>query len=59
MGMQFFYCQGCGTRVTGEDLERGGAQRTSTRVRCAECARKRTRRKTLDVLPADSRSPAP
>ncbi len=41
MGVQFFYCQSCGTRVTGEDLEAGEAERTDARIRCAACARKK------------------
>ena len=48
MGQQFFYCQSCGTRVTGEDLQEGQAQRTSTRIRCAECAKKKTQRRRAD-----------
>jgi hypothetical protein len=52
MGQQFFYCQTCGTRVTGEDLESGGAQRTTTRIRCVECAKKKTQRKRLEGVPA-------
>ena len=59
MGQQFFYCQSCGTRVTSEDLQGGEAQRTSTRIRCAECAKKVTRRKPLNSTRADSSVPAP
>lgn len=58
MGQQFFYCQSCGTRVTSEDLQGGAAQRTTTRIRCAECAKKKTQRKRIDPLPTDSSAPA-
>jgi DNA-directed RNA polymerase subunit RPC12/RpoP len=51
MGQQIFYCQSCGNRVTGEDLQAGGAQRTTTRIRCAECARKKTQRKPAPTTP--------
>jgi hypothetical protein len=57
MGQQFFYCQSCGTRVTTEDLQAGEAQRTSTRIRCAECAKKKTQRRP--VAPPRTPSGAP
>jgi hypothetical protein len=59
MGQQYFYCQTCGTRITGDDLESGGAQRTSTRIRCVECAKKKTQRKLRDVIPTVPADPAP
>jgi hypothetical protein len=59
MGQQFFYCSGCGTRITSDDLQNGEAQRTSTRVRCGECAKKKTQRKRLDPVRTDAPTPAP
>ena len=59
MGQQFFYCQTCGTRITGEDLERGGALRTNTRIRCVDCAKKKTVRKHLEPVPTDPIAPPP
>jgi hypothetical protein len=53
MGQQFFYCQACGTRVTTDDLQSGGAQRTSTRIRCKECAKKKTQRTRVDAVRTD------
>lgn len=47
MGQPFFYCQACGTRITGGDLQDGEALRTDTRIKCAECAKKKTVRKPL------------
>jgi len=40
MGMEFFYCRTCGTRVTGSDLQSGEARRSSTQIRCGECLKK-------------------
>jgi len=59
MGQQYFYCQTCGTRITGDDLESGGAQRTNTRIRCVDCAKKKTQRKRLESVPIDPVAPAP
>ncbi len=59
MGQQYFYCQTCGTRITGDDLESGGAQRTTTRIRCVECAKKKTQRKRLEPIRTDPAEPAP
>lgn len=57
MGQPFFYCSGCGTRITGDELESGEAQRTSTRIRCGECAKKKTQRKRLDPVRTDGAAP--
>jgi len=59
MGQEFFYCQSCGTRVTGEDLASGGAQRTTTRIRCVECAKKKTQRRRLQGVPTVPLAPEP
>lgn len=52
MGQQFFYCQSCGIRVTSEDLQGGEALRTSTRIKCRDCARKQTQRRPAPATPA-------
>jgi len=57
MGQQFFYCQSWGTRVTTEDLQAGEAQRTSTRIRCAECAKTKTQRRRADPPRTPSGAP--
>ena len=59
MGQQYFYCQTCGTRITGDDLQSGGAQRTNTRIRCVECAKKKTQRKRLEPIRTEPAEPAP
>ena len=59
MGMEFFYCRTCGTRVTGSDLQSGEARRSTTQIRCAECLKKASlnTRRRMGIVEATPAAP--
>ena len=38
MGKETYYCYRCQSRVTSDDLEKGGAKKLGNRIACVECA---------------------
>ena len=53
MGQEIVYCDGCRTRLSGQDLDRGGAFRIGHQTFCAPCAPKTPAPAPLRRPPSD------